>query len=141
MRNDRRKVEEEVHSQASARGEHRRDRVPAISHGAGNGNHNGYGRLRDLRLDDLRRILERIKKGKNTPISSVHSIPIHGGDQDRSTPVYDPHNPDLTYNGETDPAEYLIRFNIEIEVYQVSTLARCRLFAVSFRGSAQQWFS
>ncbi|XP_074374821.1 uncharacterized protein LOC141715244 [Apium graveolens] len=50
-------------------------------------------------------------------------------------------NPDLTFKGDTDPAAYLIRFNTEMEVYQVSLEARCRLFAASLRGSAQQWFS
>lgn len=44
-------------------------------------------------------------------------------------------------NGETDPIEFVIRFNNEMDVYQVSLLARCRLFAASLRGSAQQWFS
>ncbi|XP_074356645.1 uncharacterized protein LOC141696399 [Apium graveolens] len=51
------------------------------------------------------------------------------------------HNPDLLFNGEVDPAEYLIQFNTEMEVYQVPEMTRCRLFTASLRGSAQQWFS
>lgn len=47
----------------------------------------------------------------------------------------------MTYNGDTDPTEFVIRFNNDMDVYRVSLLARCRLFAASLRGSAQQWFS
>ncbi|XP_074336451.1 uncharacterized protein LOC141673597 [Apium graveolens] len=50
-------------------------------------------------------------------------------------------NPDLMFKGDTYPAAYLIHFNTKMEVYHVSLEARCRLFAASFRGSAQQWFS
>lgn len=55
--------------------------------------------------------------------------------------VFRGHHLDMTYNGDTDPAEFVIRFNNEMDVYQVSQLARCQLFAASLRGSAQQWFS
>ncbi|XP_074324018.1 uncharacterized protein LOC141660939 [Apium graveolens] len=47
---------------------------------------------------------------------------------------------DLRFHGNSDPVEFMGRFNIEMNMYQVPDLARCRLLAVTFRESAQQWF-
>ncbi|XP_074374423.1 uncharacterized protein LOC141714827 [Apium graveolens] len=47
---------------------------------------------------------------------------------------------DLRFHRNLDPVEFLGRFNIEMDVYQVSDLARCRLLVATFRESAQQWF-
>ncbi|XP_074356818.1 uncharacterized protein LOC141696593 [Apium graveolens] len=47
---------------------------------------------------------------------------------------------DLRFHGNSDPVEFLGRFNIEMDVYQVPDLARCRLLAATFREGAQQWF-
>ncbi|KAK1356083.1 hypothetical protein POM88_049339 [Heracleum sosnowskyi] len=47
---------------------------------------------------------------------------------------------DLRFNGSTDPAEYIGRFNIEMELYQVEDLTKCRLLASTLRGNAHQWF-
>ncbi|XP_074366063.1 uncharacterized protein LOC141707007 [Apium graveolens] len=47
---------------------------------------------------------------------------------------------DLRFHGNSDHVEFLGRFNIEMDVYQVPDLARCRLLAATFREGAQQWF-
>ncbi|XP_074336612.1 uncharacterized protein LOC141673771 [Apium graveolens] len=47
---------------------------------------------------------------------------------------------DLRFHGNSDPVEFLGHFNIEMDVYQVPDLARCRLLAATFREGAQQWF-
>ncbi|XP_074342822.1 uncharacterized protein LOC141680517 [Apium graveolens] len=47
---------------------------------------------------------------------------------------------DLCFHGNSDPMEFLGRFNIEMDVYQVPDLARCRLLEATFREGAQQWF-
>ncbi|XP_074322903.1 uncharacterized protein LOC141659875 [Apium graveolens] len=47
---------------------------------------------------------------------------------------------DLRFHGSSDPVEFLGQFNIEMDVYQVSDLARCWLLAATFRESAQHWF-
>ncbi|XP_074339734.1 uncharacterized protein LOC141677626 [Apium graveolens] len=47
---------------------------------------------------------------------------------------------DLHFHGNSDPVEFLGHFNIEMDVYQVPDLARCRLLAATFREGAQQWF-
>ncbi|XP_074323878.1 uncharacterized protein LOC141660794 [Apium graveolens] len=47
---------------------------------------------------------------------------------------------DLRFHGNSDPVEFLGRFNIEMDVYQVPDLDRCRLLAATFREGAQQWF-
>ncbi|KAK1404812.1 hypothetical protein POM88_004417 [Heracleum sosnowskyi] len=47
---------------------------------------------------------------------------------------------DLRFHGNADPVEFLGRFNIKMDIYQVPDLARCRLLAATFRESAQQWF-
>ncbi|XP_074365409.1 uncharacterized protein LOC141706557 [Apium graveolens] len=46
----------------------------------------------------------------------------------------------LRFHGNSDPVEFLGRFDIEMDVYQVPDLARCRLLAATFREGAQQWF-
>lgn len=53
-----------------------------------------------------------------------------------SLPTVFRNNLNLTFNGETDLAKYLIYFNTEMEVYQVTTLARYKLFAASLRENA-----
>ncbi|XP_074352551.1 uncharacterized protein LOC141691688 [Apium graveolens] len=47
---------------------------------------------------------------------------------------------DLRFHGNSDPVEFLGHFNIEMDVYQVPDLARCRLLVATFKESAQQWF-
>ncbi|XP_074346618.1 uncharacterized protein LOC141685413 [Apium graveolens] len=47
---------------------------------------------------------------------------------------------DLHFYGNSDPVEFLGRFNIEMDVYQGPDLARCHLLSATFREGAQQWF-
>lgn len=47
---------------------------------------------------------------------------------------------DLKFSGATDPVEYLIRFNTEMEVYQVKDLTKCRLLVAALLENAHQWF-
>ncbi|XP_074327727.1 uncharacterized protein LOC141665640 [Apium graveolens] len=47
---------------------------------------------------------------------------------------------DLRFHGNSDSVEFLGRFNIEMDVYQVPDLARCHLLAATSRESAQHWF-
>ncbi|XP_074342206.1 uncharacterized protein LOC141679666 [Apium graveolens] len=47
---------------------------------------------------------------------------------------------DLRFHGNSEPVEFLGSFNIEMDVYQIPDLARCRLLAATFRDGAQQWF-
>ncbi|XP_074375294.1 uncharacterized protein LOC141717076 [Apium graveolens] len=82
--------------------------------------------------------MEREKRG---PPASAAPSPFTAAIRSSPLPRVFRHNPDLLFNGEADPAEYLIQFNTEMEVYQVPKMTRCRLFAASLRGSAQQWFS
>ena len=82
--------------------------------------------------------MEREKRG---PPTSAAPSPFTAVIRSSPLPRVFRHNPDLLFNGEADPAEYLIQFNTEMEVYQVPEMTRCRLFAASLRGSAQQWFS
>ncbi|XP_074362952.1 uncharacterized protein LOC141703295 [Apium graveolens] len=82
--------------------------------------------------------MEREKRG---PPASAAPSPFTAAIRSSPLPRVFRHNPDLLFNGEADPAEYLIQFNTEMEVYQVPEMTRCRLFAASLRGSAQQWFS
>ena len=49
-------------------------------------------------------------------------------------------NADLRYHGNSDPRKFLIRFNIEMDLYQIPDLVRCRFLGASLRESAQQWF-
>lgn len=82
--------------------------------------------------------MENEKKG---PLTIATPSPFSTEIRTSSLPRVFRHNPDLLFNGEAGPAEYLIQFNTELEVYQVPEPTRCRLFTASLRGSAQQWFS
>ncbi|XP_074328488.1 uncharacterized protein LOC141666400 [Apium graveolens] len=82
--------------------------------------------------------MEREKRG---PPASAAPSPFTAAIRSSPLPRVFRHNPDLLFNGEADPAEYLIQFNTEMEVYKVPEMTRRRLFAASLRGSAQQWFS
>ncbi|XP_074357369.1 uncharacterized protein LOC141697053 [Apium graveolens] len=82
--------------------------------------------------------MEREKRG---PSASAAPSPFTAAIRSSPLPQVFKHHPELLFNGEADLAEYLIQFNIEMEVYQVPEMTRCRLFVASLRGSAQQWFS
>lgn len=94
-----------------------------------------------MKIEDLKKLMDKMDTEKSTinPVGTFSPFT-----QEIRTALLPPGfrtNPDLTFKGDTDPAAYLIRFNTEMEVYMVSLEARCRLFATSLRGSAQQWFS
>ncbi|XP_074327691.1 uncharacterized protein LOC141665602 [Apium graveolens] len=82
--------------------------------------------------------MEREKRG---PPTSTAPSPFTDAIRSSPLPRVFRHNPDLLFDGKTNPAEYLIQFNTEMEVFQVSEPTHCRLFAASIRDSAQQWFS
>lgn len=51
------------------------------------------------------------------------------------------HHPELPFDGVDDPTSYYMCFNIEMYVYRIPSLTRCRLFSTSLHGRAQLWFS
>ena len=44
-----------------------------------------------------------------------------------------------TYEGKTDPLDHLDAFNHQMDLLQVTMLARCRCFAVTLSGTAKKW--
>ncbi|XP_074363199.1 uncharacterized protein LOC141703637 [Apium graveolens] len=128
--------EEESQDRAGRGG--RRER-PQGSHHSSNAGGDREGEV--VRVRDLRRILDEMEQEKRGPPASAAPSPFTAAIRSSPLPRVFRHNPDLLFNGEADLAEYLIQFNTEMEVYQVPEMTRCRLFAASLRGSAQQWFS
>ena len=43
------------------------------------------------------------------------------------------------YEGKTDPLDYLDAFNDQMDLLQVTLLARCRCFAITLSGIAKKW--
>lgn len=91
-------------------------------------------------MDDIRKLLAHFEGGSVGLATQVAS-PFTAAVRDAPLPIgYRSTNTDLCFHGNSDPKEFLGRFNIEMDVYQVPSLARCRLLAATFRDSAQQWF-
>lgn len=113
----------------------------APSHHDSTWDHNKDAKIGDLKIEELKRLIAQMNSEKSTlnPVAAIS--PFTKEIRTDPLPAMFRSNHSLTYNGGTDPAEFLIRFNIEMKVYQVSMPAKCRLFAASMRGSAQQWFS
>ena len=44
-----------------------------------------------------------------------------------------------TYEGKIDPLDHLDAFNDQMDLLQVTLLARCRCFAVILSGTAKKW--
>ena len=44
-----------------------------------------------------------------------------------------------TYEGKTDPLDHLDAFNDQMDLLQVTKLARCRCFTVTMSGTAKKW--
>ena len=124
----------EDESQTRAGGGGRRERRQG-SHHSSNAGGDGEGEV--VRVRDLRRILDEMEREKRGPPASAAPSPFTAAIRSSPLPRVFRHNPDLLFNGEADPTEYLIQFNTEMEVYQVLKMTRCRLFAASLRGSAQ----
>ncbi|XP_074346599.1 uncharacterized protein LOC141685395 [Apium graveolens] len=90
-------------------------------------------------VGDLKRLLNHLE-GRVTATAEIPS-PFLVAVREAQLPAgYRNTTSDLRFHGNSDPVEFLGRFNIEMDVYQVSDLARCRLLAATFREIAQQWF-
>ncbi|KAK1352793.1 hypothetical protein POM88_052631 [Heracleum sosnowskyi] len=91
-------------------------------------------------VDDLKKLLTHLEGGRVTSTTQTPS-PFSTAVREAQLPTgYRNTTNDLRFHGNADPVEFLGRFNIEMDVYQVPDLARCRLLAATFRESAQQWF-
>ena len=94
-----------------------------------------------MNVHDLRRILNRMEEEKRLPQAVVARSPFTRAILESPPPVNMRHHSELIYNGEDEPTLYYMQFNMEMDVYQVPSLTRCRFFAASLRGGAQLWFS
>ncbi|XP_074378162.1 uncharacterized protein LOC141719683 [Apium graveolens] len=91
-------------------------------------------------VNDHQRLLNHLEGGKVTTIAQAPS-PFAAVVREAQPPAgYRNTTNDLHFHGNSDPVEFLGHFNIEMDVYQVPDLARCRLLAATFREGAQQWF-
>ena len=45
----------------------------------------------------------------------------------------------IAYEGKADPLDHLDAFNDQMDLLQVTLLARCRCFAVTLSGTAKKW--
>ncbi|KAL8100036.1 hypothetical protein AgCh_032335 [Apium graveolens] len=122
----------EEESQARAGGGGYRER-PQGSHHPSNAGGDREGEV--VRVRDLRRILDEMEREKRGPPASATFSPFTADIRSSPLPRVFRHNLYLLFNGEADPTEYLIQFNIEMEVYQVPEMTHCRLFATSLRGA------
>ena len=122
--------EDEVESRVYG---YRRNNPPPSLHGEndGCGPHDEDERLGNLNVHDLRRILNRMEEEKRLPQAVVARSPFTRAILESPPPVNMRHHPELTFDGKDDPASYYMRFNMEMDVYQVPNLTRCRLFAAS----------
>ncbi|XP_074333955.1 uncharacterized protein LOC141671574 [Apium graveolens] len=90
-------------------------------------------------VGDLKRLLNHLE-GRVTATAEIPS-PFSMAVREAQLPAgYRNTTSDLRFHENSDPVEFLGRFNIEMDVYQVPDLARCRILAATFRESAQQWF-
>ncbi|XP_074377406.1 uncharacterized protein LOC141718937 [Apium graveolens] len=90
-------------------------------------------------VDDLKRLLNHLE-GRVTTTDKIPS-PLSMVVREAQLPAgYRNTTSDLRFHGSSDPVEFLGRFNIEMDVYQVPDLARCRLLVETFRESAHQLF-
>ncbi|XP_074355327.1 uncharacterized protein LOC141694568 [Apium graveolens] len=95
--------------------------------------------VRTFNIGDLKRLLNHLE-GRVTATAEIPS-PFSAAVREAQLPAeYRNTTSDLRFHGNSDPVEFLGRFNIEMDVYQVPDLVRCRLLAATFRKSAQQWF-
>ncbi|KAL8155584.1 hypothetical protein AgCh_000826 [Apium graveolens] len=91
-------------------------------------------------VNDLKRLLNHLEGGRVTATAQAPS-PFAAVVREAQLPAgYRNTTNYLRFHGNSDPVEFLGRFNIEMDVYQVPDLARCRLLAATFREGAQQWF-
>ena len=86
-------------------------------------------------------VLDRMEDEKRLPQAIVARSPFSRAMLILHLPVSMRHHPELTFDGDDDPASCYMRFIMEMDVYQVPSLTRCRIFVASLRGRAQLWFS
>ncbi|XP_074375206.1 uncharacterized protein LOC141716962 [Apium graveolens] len=92
-------------------------------------------------LNDLKRLLNHHLEGGRVPATAQAPSPFAAIVREAQLPAgYRNTTNDLHFYGNSDPVEFLGRFNIEMDVYQLPDLDRCHLLATTFREGAQQWF-
>ncbi|XP_074327063.1 uncharacterized protein LOC141665004 [Apium graveolens] len=91
-------------------------------------------------MNDLKRLLSHLEGGRVTATAQAPSPFVTVVREAQLPAGYRNTTNDLHFHGTSDPVEFLGHFNIEMDVYQVPDLARCRLLAATFREGAQQWF-
>lgn len=90
-----------------------------------------------INVDDLRRFFTHFEEGRVTATAQTPSL-FSTTVRDAQLPAGYPNiTNDLRFHGNADLVEFLERFNIEMDVYQVPDLARYRLLAATFKESAQ----
>lgn len=91
----------------------------------------------NFNVDYLKRLLSHLEGGRVTATMEVPSPFSATVREAQYPPGYRNTTNDLCFNGSSDPIEFLGRFNIEMDVYQVPDLERCIILAENFRESAQ----
>lgn len=92
------------------------------------------------KVKDLRDALKRLKSEKQSQSDLEVATPFTRKVKESPLPRSYKGVGDLKFDGTSDPVEFLSQFNIEMEVYQIEDLIKCRLLAVALRDSAHQWF-
>ncbi|KAK1389694.1 hypothetical protein POM88_017872 [Heracleum sosnowskyi] len=95
--------------------------------------------LEGINVNALRRLIAQ-SEGQGGAIPDAAPSPFSTVVREAPLPPTFRGTGDLRFNGSTDPAEYIGRFNTEMELYQVGDLTKCRLLASTLRGNAHQWF-
>ena len=96
--------------------------------------------VRTINPEDLKKLLALLQAGAATTAPQISS-PFTAAVREAQLPTgFRNLNADLRYHGNADPREFLIRFNIEMDLYQIPDLVRCRFLVATLRDSAQQWF-
>ncbi|KAL8089443.1 hypothetical protein AgCh_039051 [Apium graveolens] len=100
----------------------------------------GQEEPRTFNVNDLKRLLNHLEGGRVTATAQAPS-PFSVVVREAQLPVgYRNMTNGLRFHGNFDPVEFLGRFNIEMDVYQVPDLAQCRILVATLREGAQQWF-
>ena len=99
---------------------------------------NEGNRIEGIRRNELRRLSTEWENEKKALAPTVTPSPFSRAIRVAPLPQILRHNPDFTFYGDSDPATYLVLFNMEMVVYQEPLHVRCRLFAAYLRGSAQK---
>lgn len=85
---------------------------------------------------DLKRLLSHLDGGRISATAQTPS-PFSTEVREAQLPTgYKSMTNDLSFHENADPVEFLGCFDIEMDVYQVTNLARCRLLATTFSEKA-----